>query len=276
MFRIAAGYFRRVTQSPLRQRVSAVGDRLRGTVVVEILVALGRVGVSDRAMTLAGQAFTSLLPVLILITTLSSDGPVGRAMRRISTQWLELEMTTPSTDESTSATFGILGVLMVLIGATSFTRALDRMYAEVWALPKLGLAGWWRWPLIIGTLVAGITAEVFGIRNWPFGGELVVQTVFSFVLWTLVWATIIRLLTAGRIDGRAVVATGLATGAAVALFFLVTTIGFGDILDTAENRFGTLGVVFSVIGWLFVYSGIVVTAATVMHVLLTWHRPPTR
>ncbi|MFC0315493.1 hypothetical protein ACFQNE_10510 [Gordonia phosphorivorans] len=241
---------------------------------VQILLALGRVGVSDRAMTLAGQAFTSLLPVLILITSISEDGPVDRAMKRIGSQWLELETSAPLVDDASSATFGILGVLMVLIGATSFTRALDRMYAEVWSFRKLGLAGWWRWPLIIGTLVAGITIEVFAVRSWPFGPVRVIETVLSFVLWTLVWSAITRLLTAGRVDRRAVLITGVATGLAVALFFLATSLGFGEILATAERRFHTLGVVFSVIGWLFVYSGIVVSTVTVVHTVLTRERAP--
>ena len=54
------------------------------------------------------------------------------------------------------------------------------------------------------------------------------------------------------------------------MFFLLTQIGFGSVLSNAEERFGTLGVVFSVIGWLFVYAWITVAAVVVVHTVRTW------
>ncbi|GAA3966716.1 hypothetical protein [Gordonia caeni] len=254
----------------IRERAAAAGARLRDSVVVAVLTGLGRANVTDRAMTLAGQAFTSILPVLILITSMPGRGPIERALDRISSQWLELDTGSSFTSDATVASFGIAGVLMTVIGATSFSRALDRMYAEVWEYPRLGIAGWWRWPLIIAAIVAGITVEVFLIRSWPYGLTMVIETALSLLLWALVWAAVTRLLTAGRVGGRDVLATGVAIGSAVALFFLLTQIGFVPILTNAEARFGTLGVVFSVIGWLFVYAWVMVAAVVVVHTVRTW------
>lgn len=245
---------------------------LQGTLVVSILASLGRVGVTDRAMTLAAQAFTSLLPVMILITALPLDGPIGRAMTRISTQWLSLDPSVPWTAEPTAATFGIAGVLMTLIGATSFARALDRMYADAWQNPKLGMAGWWRWPLVLGTMVIGITVEVFLIRGLHYPGPWsLIETLLSAILWTLVWATVIVLLTAGRVDPIGVWATAAGTGVAIALYFYGTQLLFAQLLVGTELRYGTLGIVFTVIGWLFLYAWIVVAVAVIVAVVST-HR----
>lgn len=253
----------------IRERAAAAA-LLRDSVVIAVLTGLGRANVTDRAMTLAGQAFTSILPVLILITSMPGRGPIERALDRISRQWLDLDTGSSFTSDATVATFGVAGVLMTVIGATSFSRALDRMYAEIWGYPRLGITGWWRWPLIIAAIVTGITVEVFLVGSRSYGPTMVIETVLSFLLWALVWTAVTRLLTAGRVRARDVRATGAAIGLAVAVFFLLTQIGFGSVLSNAEERFGTLGVVFSVIGWLFVYAWITVAAVVVVHTVRTW------
>ncbi|MEZ5211665.1 hypothetical protein [Gordonia sp. (in: high G+C Gram-positive bacteria)] len=253
-----------------REHVASVVTGLQGTLFFAIAANLGRANITDRAMTLAGQAFTSILPVMIVMTSIPVSGPIEHAMDRITIQWLELDPNQPLTAGPATASFGVLGALMTIIGATSFSRALDRMYAEAWGTPKLGIAGWWRWPLVIGAIVAGITVEVFLVRSWPYSSAMAFETILSALLWAPVWAAITRLLTAGRIPGQAVLATGGAIGVAVSLYFLATQIGFSRILANAETRFSTLGVVFVVIGWLFVYSWIVVGAVVVTQTVMTW------
>lgn len=244
---------------------------MRGTVIASIIAGLARANVTDRAMTLAGQAFTSILPVMILMTQMPGDGVIERSMDRISRQWLELDPSSPiAMDAPSGASFGILGALMTIISATSFSRALDRMYADVWGTPKLGVAGWWRWPLVIAIFIIGIAVEVFVIRSWTFARFPLIATIASFALWAVLWAGLTRLLTARHLTGRQVLATGGAAGLVVSLFFLATTIGYGAILAGAEANFGVLGVVFSVIGWLFVYSWLVVAAVVVTHAVTTW------
>ncbi len=249
--------------------VAAVTARVRGTLVWTFLRNLGRVGVTDRAMTLAAQAFTSILPVMIVITAAPLDGPIERSMDRISTQWLALQPGTPLTADAPTASFGVLGALMTLISATSFSRALDRMYADVWGTRKLGAAGWWRWPLVIIVFVAGITAEVFVVRSWPYSQATVAETVLSFLLWAVLWAAVTRLLTARHLAAQQVLVTGAIAGGALTLFFLATQLGFGPLLAGAEERYGTLGVVFSVIGWLFVYAWLVVASTVFAHAVTT-------
>ncbi len=257
----------------IRIRVVAAAVRMSETLPFAILVNLGRANITDRAMTLAGQAFTSILPVMILITSLSTNGPIDRAMTRIGTQWLQLEPASPIGSTPGAASFGVVGAFMTIVGATSFSRALDRMYAEVWGTPKLGVAGWWRWPLVIAAFVLGITAEVFGIRGSGIGQSMVAATLVSCVLWALVWAYVTRLLTAGRVRRDDVLLTGAAAGVVVAVFFLSTELAFGPILHGAEVRFGTLGVVFSVISWLFVYAWLVVAAVVVARTVRTRSTP---
>ncbi|MFZ2511647.1 MAG: hypothetical protein WAW85_11250, partial [Gordonia sp. (in: high G+C Gram-positive bacteria)] len=227
-----------------RALIQRVAQWLQGTLVVAILAGLGRVSVTDRAMTLAAQAFTSILPVMIVFTALPIDGPIQRAIARIGTQWLALDPSVPLTAEPSTASFGVAGVLMTIIGATSFARALDRMYADAWQNPKLGIVGWWRWPLVIFIIVIGITVEVFLVRGLTYPGPLaLIETMLSAVLWTLIWATIIALLTAGRVDAIDVWTTAACTGLVIALYFYGTQLFFTQMLSGTELRYGTLGIV---------------------------------
>lgn len=265
-----------MSRSTYRDRVVAAGSRLRGTLPVAVLFDLGRANVTDRAMTLAGQAFTSILPVMLLITTVRGHGVIDRTLDRIGTQWLDLNPDPAVATGAQTYSFGVFGALMTLIGATSFSRALDRIYAETWQTPKLGVAGWWRWPLVIAAILVGVTAEVFVVRvagdAAPAVLTEVAETLLSFGVWTLVWASVTRLLTAGRRTAAEVLWTGAAAGAAVALFLLATQFGFNTILAGAEAQFGTLGVVFTVIGWLFVYAWVMVAAVVAAHTILVSRR----
>ena len=99
----------------------------------------------DRAMTLAAQAFTSIFPLVIATLSFLDRPDAGRLSEQLA-DTLGLPSSTRSTladalpeESDQAATFGVLGVLIVLVSATSFSRALTRMYAKAWSIPSPGL-----------------------------------------------------------------------------------------------------------------------------------------
>ena len=104
----------------------------------------------DRGMTLAAQAFTSIFPLIIAVAALIPDSGgtlsdrVGEALGVPEDSRAVVEQALPAHSDTRGA-FGILGVLIVVVSATSFSRALARMYAKVWKVRAPGWTGGWRW-----------------------------------------------------------------------------------------------------------------------------------
>ena len=123
-------------------------------------------------------------------------------------------------DAEQAATFGVLSLLIVLVSATSFSRALTRMYAKAWSVRGPGWRSPWRWfaailaitSCTVATAVAQRTAAVSGGRRVPCCSPSLVNT----VLWT--WVP--SVLLAAEVPWRYLAPGGALMGAAtVALYF---------------------------------------------------------
>ncbi len=95
-------------------------------------------------MTLAAQLFTSILPLFIAIGTVRQLHPMADTLTQsvgfnvadaagILLQW--------SGETPTNASFGVVGILMTVISATSFARALGRAYGHIWSAPQSPRSG---------------------------------------------------------------------------------------------------------------------------------------
>ena len=108
-------------------------DRWPGRVALRVATGLRRIQVFDRAMTIAAQLFTSVFPIIIMGAAIFGADQVSSAVSSIGslpqdTQDLLDEVTTGGD----TATFGVLGILVVLVSATSLSRAMIRAYDAVW------------------------------------------------------------------------------------------------------------------------------------------------
>jgi membrane protein len=247
---------------PLVQRVS-------NSLVGRIVLALLAMRLYERALTLAGQAFIALVPLLIVLATLvsSSDSEaVGR--------WLieRFELTGPSA-EAVQSLFGrppsasngltIIGVITLLVSASSFARSVQRTYEAAWNLPPQarrrilnGVGG----VLVLISLLA-VLALVGGFVN-NIGGRalaLIAQLVFAFPAWWL----LARLLLSRRVAWHLLV-----PGAAISAIGLVLTSWGGSIyvpllIERNTERYGVIGVAIALISWLVVMAFLIVAMAVI-------------
>lgn len=221
----------------------------------------------DRAMTLAAQAFTSIFPVVIVTFALLQ--PESRWLGGRAAQALALPDGTRSAlsaafpdDPEQATTFGVLSLLIVLLSATSFSRALTRMYAKVWSVRTPGWRGAWRWIAAI-VAVAACTVAVQVLNRAASGeaastaGALLLTLIVNTVLWT--WVP--SVLLAGEIQWRLLVPGGLLMGVATVPAFLVGRVYMPSALKYADRKFGELGVAFTCIGWLFAMALLLVVAS---------------
>lgn len=229
-----------------------------GRVVERSLQALARAEIFDRSMTLAAQAFTSLFPLLILVATLRprSGDQLGQALAEslgLNPQARDaLEAALPSAGTAANA-FGVVGAVVVLLSATSFSRALARMYTRVWAAPRPArLRSLWRLVAVLLGLVLLVVMLTF-VRRVLQGSPLsaVAEGLVAFVLGGLLWTWVPWLLMARRVPVRMLAPGGVLMAVAMSVLTVAGRIYLPRALSSATSQYGALGVSFTYVTWLF-------------------------
>lgn len=250
-----------------------------GGLLIRILGDIARGNITDRAMTLAAQAFTGILPIVILLTTLPGSSVIDTSLAKLGIHGGNVDFLS-SADTTTVGTFGLIGALMTIAGATSLSRALGRMYVSIWQVTKLPLKGWWRWVVVIFTIPVAVTVQgmstdlssntIFGVHiddSGLLGIGLVI--VVTFLIWTITWTLVPRLLVSAQVPLRLLTLNGAVTGALITVLMVGSRVVMPRIMNNTTQHYGTLGVVFIAISWLFIFAGILVVTALVTNAVIT-------
>ncbi|HYN96550.1 MAG TPA: YhjD/YihY/BrkB family envelope integrity protein [Pilimelia sp.] len=254
----------------LRPRAAPLLGHRIGQLLLHTVRELLRVQIFDRSMTLAAQAFTSVFPILIMLGAL-----FGQRIRASLADTVHLPEATQhlfqeALRSSGMNSFGALGCLIVLLSATGLARALTRAYAAVWEVRGTphGPAALWRWLvtvlalvlLMVGTRAIGATTAGLPLPHVLTGAILFVADCGLTVL-------VPRLLLGRCVPLRKL----LAGGCAYALFMLALRPAGGLYLPrslrVSEERYGTIGLAFTYISWLYVLSFALLVSAVVGRVL---------
>jgi membrane protein len=253
-------------ESVLRRAERAPKPVLR--VALTFVREMTGIEVFDRAMTLAAQAFTSIFPLLISLETFfgDGDGSVGKdlasALSLPDSVQAALDDVLPG-DSDQLAAFGAISVLIVLVSATSFSRALGRMYAKAWHEPPSGWLGGWRWVVVILAVCSATITTQLLIHTAGDVEDYLAALALLFVVNTLLWTVVPRLLLVGRVSVARLLPGALLMGVASIVLTLAGRLYLPRALSIGSDHFGALGVAFTLIGWLFVV-GFALVVTTVL------------
>jgi membrane protein len=245
------GIFQRLIGAPLR----FIRDWLAGFIALQGF---------DRAVALAGQAFTALIPLLIVYGAVVSKAS-GRDfadqlvdafdLKGTAAKEIELAFAPPTSVEST---VGIFGVFLLIFSALAFTRALQRLYQLAWNQTSLGI---WaaKWGLIwLGIIVITITVRPI-LLGWSHGVlRLALSLAFGFV----VWLVTPYVLLGRRIAWQRLAPTAILTGFGMTVLAIGSAIWMPRSVATSAEQFGTIGVAFALLSWLVGYGFVLVVAAS--------------
>jgi len=237
--------------------------RWPGRIVLRTLATSVRIEVFDRSMTIAAQFFTSVFPLVILASVwLGSD----------ETRHLADTLGMPEGSqavlgdalEGSSASFGAIGALIVLVSATSLSRALTRAYSAIWGLPrpKSRLRQAWRWVVV----VVGMASSLVVVRVVTVIAEQVPpphiwKIVLSVACDTVIMLLVPWLLLSGALPVRVLLPGALIYGLAMLIGRPASAVYLPRALDASADLYGSIGVAFTYLAWLYVVSfGVLVTA----------------
>jgi membrane protein len=248
-----------------------------GRFVLRVARDLGNLGLVDRGMTLAAHVFTSVLPILIVAGALRArldpeTGPLFAEHLGFDEATAEiLEKSLPGGEQELRAT-GVIGILLLVIAATSFARALERSLRTIWRTPSVGIRFAWRWLAAVGTVIVGlaliVATRILLSDDGPFR---VIEFVAEVALWTVLWWITSWIVVNRRIGLRQLLPGSVLAGVGFAVAGLFGRAFLPPLLADSAARFGVLGMAFTYIGWLLVLACILLVSVTVGRVVYVTH-----
>ena len=244
-----------------------------GRVLITSVTAFFRLEMFDRSMAIAAQLFTSVVPILIIVTTWASSRNANSIADFVDRPAQTQAVLEDAIEGARSATIGLLGALMLLASATSLSRALTRAFAAVWSAsrPKSTLLrSASRWLAVV--LVLSLAVIVVDVARGPLE-SLPPPGAWPHLLTLATDATLGLLLPWLLLEGSVAhrrLAPGALTFAALMLAVRPATHAwFPPALDVSSDRYGTIGVSFTYIALLYTLSFCFLAAAVTGHAIAT-------
>ncbi|NYI38126.1 hypothetical protein [Aeromicrobium tamlense] len=234
-----------------------------------------RIEFIDRCMLIAAQGLLALIPVLVVLSAFLpqlSDAAVRvfATAAGVGAEGTAVIGGEVSLDQVRTQT-GVIGLLITIFSASSFARAIQRMYESVWGIGHIGgvsgfrrcltwLIGW----LVTLQFVAALRTLIRGIDGGlgdaiGFGLQCVI---LSAIWWVTAW-----MLLFGRVSWASLALGAWLTGCLGVLYNRISARVMPIYVDANADQFGTLGVILAVTTWLIGFAGVMVASALVGRVV---------
>jgi membrane protein len=219
----------------------------------------------DRAMAVAALAFSALIPMLIVYTTVVPQ-PDGEDFAQDIIDRFDLE---GSAAESVSQAFTAptsledslsgIGIVLTIVAALSFTRALQRVYESAYNLEVRGMRGTQSgllWLLIVA-IFSTANELVRDLFDSGVAG-VVVALVTSATLWTLTP----YILLGRRIAWQQLLPGAIFAAVGMTCLSASSVVWFPPTVEASAEQYGAIGVAFSMLSWLVAAGFVLVISAT--------------
>jgi membrane protein len=265
--------------APLKHTAARIAAGLRSGAPARLLSRLSALNVVEGSVRLAAQAFLTALPLLMTIAAFAPGWMQDlladslRAVLGIRGDTLDEMRQVFSATGTTRDTAGAVGVVVTLVSATAFSRALQAVCERCWHLSRAPVrTAVWRWLL---WLVVWLT---FLLLQAPlrggFGGGAVTGVVLSVLSATLLWWWSQHLLLSGRIGWLSLLPGALLAGTGTVLLSRAAHVLAPTAMERSLDDFGPLGPVFTFLSWLIAVFLVAVSGLALGEYVssTTWYR----
>jgi membrane protein len=259
----------RLVRAGAARRASLVA-RAESSLPVRCLRRFAAVNGRDRALVMGGQAFTTVIPLLIVVAAAASrKGPTALADRlaerfHVTGASAQSVRTLFERPPGATGTITIAGLVVMVFSLMSLTRSLQRTYEAAWQLPAIGVRGTLNGMSALGLLIASflvLSLLVGLLRQVPAG------SVLAFVVRiganTAVWLVLQRLLLSRRVPIRRLLPGSAVIGVGSAVLTLYSALWMPRLIESNAERYGIIGITFAILTWLILICLSVVVAAVI-------------
>ncbi len=261
------GFVKRWTER-VQSWIDEVGVFIEGTVFWRVWERMLENEFIDRSVALAGKAFVSFFPALIVVAAFAPSSVRASMLTTVthrlglSGQGLATVRSAFADANSTRKATGIAGLIFTFFYINSFTTALGRVYLRAWRRPKTGTvagyalgASWLVGILVFFVLVGGARHFLSSAALTPLFA--IAALAASIALW---WATSWIMLER-RVRWRALSASAVITGLAMSVYGATATLWMPNTVSSNQHQFGFFGVTIALVTWLSGAGMIIVIGA---------------
>ncbi len=240
----------------MRQRMTALRNWLERLLLWRVWERMLEIEFVDRSVALAGKAFVSFFPLVIVVAAFVPESirslMIDTLTARLGIQGDALAITRQalaSSEDIRTAT-GLLGLVLTIFFANSFTTALRRVYQRAWRRPPHGgIAGYWRGAICLLAVLVNM-ALLGALPDAPGGGlGIAFLAILSLGVSFGLWWFISWFLLLGEVRARVLIPTAVITSLATAGYAASATIWMPKLVTSNETQFGFIGVALALVTW---------------------------
>jgi membrane protein len=219
----------------------------------------------DRAMSLAALSFSAVIPLLIVYTAVvprpDEEDFAEELIDRFDLTGNAAESVTDafSSGSSVEDSLSLLGIMLLIISALSFTRGLQRIYEASYGLESRGWKG--TRSGLAWLLALGVYLTIRPLVTEPFetgDGRLAISLVLAAAGWTLTP----YLLLGRRLHWKPLLPGAILAAVANTALGISSVIWLPDTIETSAEQYGAVGVSFGILSWLVASSFAIVISTT--------------
>src|SRR5512132_4345837 len=239
-----------------RERIARLRTWLERLLIWRVWDRMLEIEFLDRSVALAGKAFVSFFPLVIVVaafvparTRASIISALAARLGLRGEAFSLVQSSFASSDDIRRAT-GLLGLVLTIFFATSFTTALRRVYMRAWRRPPhSGVDNYWRGVTWLFAMLLSL-ALLGGLRGAAGDGSgVVVWAVVGLAVYVGLWWFTAWWLLLGDVRIRVLAPTGVITGIAMAGYGLSASVWMPEVVTSNEAQFGFFGVALALVTW---------------------------
>lgn len=228
----------------------------------------------DRVLMLAGQGFIALVPLFMVVASLTSASGVERVGDGI----IETMGLTGGAAEAVSTLFAyppgaaggitVFSLILLLFSLNGLAKSVQRTFEVAWGLPRMGMRGTRSRTLGLIVLLGcgSLAAWVSGLLDGLSAGLLAILAAQVLVIgggWLVGTALMLTL----RVPTRALVPGAVVSAGLQIIVSWATAIYIPEIFARNAERYGVMGVALALVTWLIAVTSVLVGGAIVGAVL---------
>jgi membrane protein len=242
--------------SEVRGRVARLRTWLERLLIWRVWERMLEIEFVDRSVALAAKAFVSFFPLVIVVAAfvparirMSIISALAARLGLRGDAFSLVQSSFASSDDIRRAT-GLLGLVLTIFFATSFTTALRRVYMRAWRRPPhTGIDNYWRGVSWLFAILLSL-AVLGGLRGAAGDGAgVVVWAVVALAVYIGLWWFTAWWLLLGDVRMRVLAPTGVITGIAMAGYGLSASVWMPQVVASNETQFGFFGVALALVTW---------------------------
>lgn len=247
-----------------RKALAAARDRFDGSVARDVVRELKGLDFSNQATLFGAGLLASLLPFLILLSTVANTRVDNYIVLRLGLNRVAAGVVTHLFVSSHLAfnAATVISVVFIVSGTLAVASSLQQIYEKAFHLDHRGRRGSLRLPVWIIALCLIVALESLVARPVrDLAGGIGLVAVISFVIMTPFFWWTIHFLLAGRLPWLTLLPAAIVTGTLFAGFGIFSAFYFSRTIITNSNTYGAIGAVFSIMTWLIATGAMIIIGA---------------